>query len=74
MSERIQDAIIHLVEMHKSNLQALSVVWYGGEPLLAISIIKRLSLRLIQLCKEANISYSAYMITNGYLGCVKFFL
>lgn len=67
MSEKVQDAIIHLLEKQKFNLQALSVVWYGGEPLLAISIVKSLSLRLMQICKESNISYSAYMITNGYL-------
>lgn len=67
MTEAVQDAIINLLESQKSNLQALSVVWYGGEPLLALEIIRSLSLRFRKICEDEKISYSSYMITNGYL-------
>lgn len=45
----------------------LTVVWYGGEPLLELEIIDYISTSLIQVCHRKGISYSAGMITNGYL-------
>ena len=41
--------------------------WYGGEPLLAISPIERLTKKFKKICKRFNIEYSASIITNGYL-------
>lgn len=67
MTMEIQEAVVKIVESQKDNLKALSVVWYGGEPLLAISIIKELSFRFMQICEEVGIEYSAHMITNGFL-------
>lgn len=67
MTEEIQEAIVNLLESQKSNLQAVSVVWYGGEPLLALGIIQNLSVRFKKICEDEKIKYSSYMITNGYL-------
>ena len=67
MTESIEDAIVQLLESQKSRLQAFSVTWYGGEPLLALPNIQRLSERFIAICDEKDILYSANMITNGYL-------
>ena len=67
MSESVQDAIINLVDSMKSHLQAVSVTWYGGEPLLALPIIQKISTELIKICDVNHISYTANMITNGYL-------
>lgn len=43
----------------------LSVTWYGGEPLLAPKIVFSLSKKLLKLCRDKKLEYSAMMVTNG---------
>ncbi|KPJ51452.1 MAG: hypothetical protein AMJ38_00465 [Dehalococcoidia bacterium DG_22] len=45
----------------------LKVVWYGGEPLLGLPLIKRLSTSFLRLCQEYDVEYEGAIITNGYL-------
>jgi len=67
MSESIQDAVVTALETRKDCTQVFSVSWFGGEPLLELPIIEKLSVRLMNICEQANIKYSAKLITNGYL-------
>ena len=69
MSRETQDAVISLAGkmLDASGGKHLSVTWFGGEPLLAADVIEVLSGRLIALAKEKNASYTAGIITNGYL-------
>jgi uncharacterized protein len=68
MDEDTQDKIIEFLEDHfiTNGTKRLEVCWFGGEPLLAVGAIERLSNKLIELCNKLNISYYADMITNGY--------
>lgn len=69
MSKDVMDKIfsfaIEKIKYYK--LDGVSVVWYGGEPLLYPEVIEYLSLKFINYCKENKISYNASIITNGYL-------
>jgi len=49
--------------------QSLYITWYGGEPLLpkSLEVVRLLSQRFQKVCSEKEVSYSANMITNGYL-------
>jgi len=67
MSVDIQDKIIELVKSQSGTISNLSVVWYGGEPLMALDVIERLSRVFIEICEENKITYFANIITNGYL-------
>lgn len=67
MTQDIQDCIIDVVMKQISTIKELDITWYGGEPLLCKDIIYNLSEKLIAICNENKIKYSAYMITNGYL-------
>jgi len=70
ISTEVQEQICEFVEAHfKSNpeIKHLSVVWYGGEPLLEKEAIYSLSERLIKLCEANEKGYSASIITNGAL-------
>jgi uncharacterized protein len=61
MSFETCDALISYIK--KTNKKRVILVWYGGEPLLAIDKIDYLSRRL----NELEISIEHRLITNGYL-------
>jgi uncharacterized protein len=46
-------------------LDALSVTWYGGEPLLEFDTIGELSSYFTATCEKNGIEYSANMVSNG---------
>lgn len=62
MKEQTEKAIVKFV-CSNSNLKRLSVVWYGGEPLLNFDSM----VRLTKMFKQLNIEYSAKIVSNGYL-------
>lgn len=62
MNEDTEKALVRFVKA-SPNLKRLSVVWYGGEPLLNFNSIKRLSEAFVAM----DIEYAAKMVTNGYL-------
>jgi len=68
MSKEVQEA---LVEFFKTRLAStgkkVHIEWFGGEPLLGISVIKYLTERFRQVCKEVGFDMpSAAITTNGY--------
>jgi uncharacterized protein len=54
-------------ELVNKSTRHLRVVWYGGEPLLALPLIRRLSRSFLSLCQEHDVEYAGAVITNGYL-------
>lgn len=66
MSTEVQDHWIIWFEKHMKGIKRLNVTWFGGEPTIAMQVIRRMSDRLIALCDMNKISYSASIITNGY--------
>ncbi|WP_027631856.1 radical SAM/SPASM domain-containing protein [Clostridium hydrogeniformans] len=67
MSKEVQDKLIEFIRSEADTISILDISWYGGEPLLAMDVIEELSYKIIEICKEKNISYSATIVTNGYL-------
>ena len=68
MSREVQDAVIeHIRGLINEGIKSVSVVWYGGEPLLYPEIISRVSNEIINICEENNVGYSCSIITNGFL-------
>jgi uncharacterized protein len=61
--DKYYERIKMLTETNRYN--KIGITWYGGEPLTAYSAIKKTSQKLIDLCLDKNLSYSADMITNG---------
>lgn len=62
MNDETADKLIEFVSQQKQ-LTSLYVMWYGGEPLLNFKMIKSLTEKF----KSLKLSYSAGIITNGYL-------
>ena len=67
MSDEIMYEVIKFVEYHIRHIEHLNITWYGGEPLLELKKIEKLSKAFIKLCNEYNVNYYSGIITNGYL-------
>ena len=69
MSEETQENVFKFITdtLITRKKERLKITWFGGEPMLAYSVIKNLSSKLINFCDEHEIEYSASMITNGTL-------
>ncbi len=68
MSEEIQDKVVDFARQAiDAGMRGVSVTWYGGEPLLCLEVIERLSSKLIALCEDKKIGYTADIVTNGTL-------
>ena len=66
MSREVENAIIRYVRSKVAKNGGLSITWFGGEPLLCIKIIERLSNAFIEICQNQGAKYSSNIITNGY--------
>ena len=69
MAEGVQDEVAALADrlLATSAASELFVMWYGGEPLLALDVIDRLTRLLNSVCKKHGAGLRASIITNGYL-------
>jgi uncharacterized protein len=68
MPRAIMDKIVSwVVDNMRPTTKVLNVMWFGGEPLLAVDQIKYLSRAFLEITKDKNISYYSNIITNGYL-------
>lgn len=61
MSEEVEDAIIRFLLKNKE--KKISIIWFGGEPLLNTKSINNISKKL----ESNHIDYSTSLITNGSL-------
>lgn len=66
MDSRTQNALIDWLDNHLEGKRNLNVTWFGGEPTLGMRVINGLSKRIIALCKEKGVSYSAGIVSNGW--------
>lgn len=58
--------ILSFLESRIGRCRKLRVTWFGGEPLLAYSRLKKLSTEMMNFCKLHGIEYSADITTNGF--------
>ena len=63
----IQNIIVYLDKLfsEKKYLQNVRITWFGGEPLLYMNAIEKLSYGIMNLCQRYDKGYSAGIITNG---------
>lgn len=67
MSKETLDKIIKFVKMNLHKYTGLSVMWFGGEPLLEMEAVEYLSKEFIQICNQQKKRYRAQITTNAYL-------
>lgn len=67
MTPETEADILSWIDNQLQNYKLLSVDWFGGEPLLHQEIIKRMSLHLMNKCRQLGVLYFAAITTNGVL-------
>ena len=69
MTPEVEAALVAFVrEQYDSDpFKVMKIGWYGGEPLLCIDSIERLSNELISFCEEKGVEYWASVVTNAAL-------
>ena len=67
LDETTESAIVDYIVSNLKGRRGLHIRWFGGEPLLALDSIERISNILIQICDLADVEYSAEIQTNGYM-------
>lgn len=66
MKPEIQEGIIHYIRRNIHRYSSITIQWFGGEPLTAISIVESLSQQILAICRENQVAFKAMMTTNGY--------
>jgi uncharacterized protein len=67
MSESDIDNIVSFVGKKIVGLKSLTVVWFGGEPLLQPEIISNITRQLKTICDLHKVQYASTITTNGVL-------
>ncbi len=62
------DGVKRLIDRRIDGLEALTISWFGGEPLLALSVVEDISQHIVSLAAARPVlNYHGDMTTNGYL-------
>ena len=67
MSDEVADELLGWVEGKLEGVEALSVLFYGGEPLLNVRAIKRIGEGLSRICGERGVRFGFGIVTGGTL-------
>ncbi len=67
MTHEVEAALLKMIDNRLSEKGRLSVTWFGGEPLLQLGTIERLSSAFKKICAKKKGDYSAQVVTNGFL-------
>ena len=71
MTRPIESGVVERIEERIKKLNPekdqLNISWFGGEPLLGIKSILRISNKINRLCDKIGVSWRSKMPTNGYL-------
>jgi uncharacterized protein len=67
LTPEAEEDLAAMVERLLPSRDYLVVTWYGGEPLMRLDAIERLTARFLSLCARHGAHYKAMMVTNGLL-------
>lgn len=67
MTDDVRERLGDFIGKRIQGVADFGICWYGGEPLMDKKAIYSLSDRLMGTCASAGVSYSASMVTNGFL-------
>ncbi len=66
MSLEIQKGLVKWASERLVAARAMKVGWFGGEPLMALNVMRNLTRRFKENCEKKEVHYHANMTTNAY--------
>ena len=75
MNRETEDQLVRYIKKMAEGKKLVHISWFGGEPVLCIDLMRRVSDEIIRFCDERSIRYEAELTTNGYYldGCFEEF-
>lgn len=67
MSDEVIAQLLGFVEKRLTSERSFVYNWMGGEPLLALDVIEKLTMGALEIAAKKEVEFSAKIITNGYL-------
>jgi len=67
MNEKNLESFILFLQKNLVYYTGLNISWFGGEPLLALDVIEKISSKAIELCRLHRIMFDSSITTNGVL-------
>ena len=67
MNEQTLENLLSFLRKNLIRYNGLNISWFGGEPLLALDIIEKVSQNAISMCHAHRIMYDSSITTNGVL-------
>ncbi|WP_300411095.1 radical SAM protein [Lagierella sp.] len=67
MEDGTIDSLLSFIENQSKTIDKLDVCWYGGEPLLAIKTVEKISNKILELRDKYKFMFDSSIITNGLL-------
>lgn len=67
MNPETEDKLVKFVDQMITDKKFLFINWFGGEPLLELKKIERITKKLKDVCRSKKVTYLAGITTNGYL-------
>ena len=65
MDGETQIALMNFIKSHLVGVKNINVTWFGGEPLLGMSVIESLSEQIIALCEEKDFNTKRELLQMG---------
>ena len=69
MNIEVKNDILNFIEksLLYNHIKNVSIIWYGGEPLVQQNIIFSMQKKINEICKAYQVKISSHMVTNGSL-------
>jgi uncharacterized protein len=67
MRPEVRQGVKEYVKSRLPGLKALTIGWFGGEPLYGFAAIEELAPFFLEIAQEKSLAFNSHMTTNGYL-------
>ncbi len=67
MSQDVEERIVKYIEQVLPQYHQVNIIWFGGEPLLCLDTILRISKKSMKIATHHNVQFHNFITSNGYL-------
>jgi putative arylsulfatase regulator len=67
MDDKTVEALLSFLGKNLIRYTGLNISWFGGEPLLALEVVEKISKKVLEMCRVRHIMYDSSITTNGVL-------